>query len=115
MGKARTQDIYLQSDKELTVTELRRLYSETLEQLKEFSEINPKDIDDLDEIENAEAALLDFESYLLGRASKMPLKTDEDVTALIDIWAEASSSTDDGNLQSNKIVKNIFGHFSRKT
>ena len=100
-------------DVNLSVSEVTRRYAETVEELERFSRVNPRDIVDHDEIEKAEGALLDYEAYLLGKAAKMPLKTDDDFNAILDLWAAVSKSADEDCLQSNKLAMNIFRHLNR--
>jgi multidrug resistance efflux pump len=98
---------------DLTVLELTQRYSETIEELERFSQINPRDIVDHEEMENAENALLDYEAYLLGRATKISLKTEADINAMMDLWSYVSKSSPEVATHSNKIVMNIFRHMGR--
>ncbi len=113
MGKAMKSDLRVSHDTGLSAIELRQIYTETVEELERFSRIKPSEIEDDVEMEKAEIALLDFEDYLVEQASRAPLKTQEDITALMDIWAKVSTSSEDNCGRSDKIVKNIFRHLSR--
>ena len=107
------QNLQVNAVVDLTVSELAQRYSETIEELERFAQINPRDIVDHEEMEKAENALLDYEAYLLGRAAKMPLKTESDIDAMMDLWSDVSKSSTEAEHHANRIVMNIFRHMDR--
>lgn len=106
-------NLQVTEDVNLSVLELTQRYTETVAELERFARVNPRDVVDDEAMEKAEAALLDYEAYLLGQASKMPLKTDDDFNAILDFWATVSKSSDEENKPSDKIMMNIFRHLER--
>ncbi len=85
----------------LTVRDLKELYLGTVEELRECA----KECSD----DDREFLLLDFEEKLLDQMAKVPLRTPEDMHALIDIWTEMKSGNDlDQCDRSDRIVLNIF-------
>ncbi len=93
----------------LSVSDLKSLYSGTIEELRECADYVPSDLNDDPDMDAREAALLDFEGHLLEQAARTPLKTSEDMQALMDIWMEAVGGQDQSVLSSTeKLVLNIF-------
>lgn len=97
----------------LSPSSLDDLYDRTVEGLRICSQLSPSDTSDDQEMDQKEIELLEFESSLLEYASRIPLKSKEDVNILIEIWAKASGIHEDSYVrQSDKIVMNIFRHLS---
>ena len=99
-------------ERNLSVSDLNNLYSETVEELHRLSLIVPSGSIDDGDIDKAEAALLDLEAYLLNQASRVPLRDEKDISILMDLWAKFSASMDQSDNVSERIVKNIFRHLN---
>ena len=99
-------------ERNLSVSDLKTLYSETMEELHRLSLITPSGSIDDGKNDKAEAALLDLEAYLLNQASRVPLRDENDISILMDIWAKFSASMDQSDNISEKIAKNIFRHLN---
>ncbi len=97
----------------ISFNSLYDLYDGTVEELRICSLIAPGEGSEDSEIDHREAALLEFENILVDRASRMPLKSSEDITNMIDIWAKVSGVHSESDIrQSDKIAMNIFRHLS---
>jgi len=95
----------------LSVTALKNLYEGALADLKASAEVRPDEESYTHEAREVE--LLDFESFLLTRAARVPLKSSEEINVLMDIWVKAAGIESGQALRaSDKIVLNIFRHLS---
>lgn len=95
----------------LSPTRLVELYDVVVEDLRQCASIDPKFESEISD--QREADLLGFEANLLNQAARVKIITQEDVEALMDIWAKASciQSTEDVR-PSDRIAMNLFRHMS---
>lgn len=110
MGKLNLNQVRDEHITVLSMSSLKQLYVETIEELQVCSEIKPEGTTEDAEHDLREGALLDFESFLLRRASKVPLRSDTDINSLMDIWSKASGVDRENPRPSDKIAMNIFRH-----
>lgn len=98
----------------LSISDLRSLYIGTLDELRICADFVPSERDSDTDRDAREAILLDFEAKILEQASKVALKTDQDIQALIDIWTQASGSADPLRVSpSDGLVLNIIDTLHR--
>ena len=112
MGKHDEQQAEIDTYNLNSAIDIKKIFIQTIEDLNQFSKIIPSGSIDDHETDVAEKALLGLEAYLLRRAARVPLKTSEEVEAMMDIWKLASDSSEECCDLSNKIVRNIFRHLS---
>ncbi len=97
----------------MTVSMLAREYSRTLCALEECATLNPADDIGSAKSDSREAALLDVEENLLNKAAHIELRTDRDLSDLVDLWSRSSGIlTGDDVKPSDLIALNIFRHIS---
>ena len=96
-----------------TPSSLAALYEKTMGELSHCSQIAPGDLMDTPAMEQREIKLLEMETSVLNLASRVPLKNEEDINALIDMWEKASAVNYGEELRpTDKIAMNIFRHLS---
>ncbi|GGX56941.1 hypothetical protein GCM10011309_02270 [Litorimonas cladophorae] len=93
----------------LSLSNLRHLYLGTVEELRECADHMPSDLNDDPDMDAREGVLLDFEGHLLDQAARTPVKSKEDMIALMDIWLNASGAIDQAQRSpADRLVLNIF-------
>jgi hypothetical protein len=93
----------------LSLSNLRQLYLGTVEELRECADRMPSNMDDDPDMDAREGVLLDFEGHLLDQAARTPVKSKEDMIALMDIWLNASGAINQAQRSpADRLVLNIF-------
>lgn len=96
-----------------SMRKLLELYDNTIAELRRCANISPIQTQGIDEDEVCETALLDFEDIILNQAASAPLRTEDDVLGLLDIWERVTTDNSDGALSaSDRIAMNIFRHMN---
>lgn len=96
-----------------SVSHLAELYKQTIEKLRQCANFKPELDAANHEVDLRETNFLDQEETLLEQASRIQLRSKDDVDCLMDIWMKVSGvQTGEDIRPSDRIAMNIFRHMS---